>query len=291
MSGGLRKNKMLYKNISIFVIIIIAWIIIISIYILYSSIHPRNYVTEKTPNDIGVDYEDIELKTEDGLKLAAWYIDSKKDSTIILMHGYPMDKSVLLDYIAFLYKKYNIIAFDFRYFGYSEGKHTTVGYEEKKDLKAAISYAREKGAKKIGLFGGSMGAAVAIMTASETKVDAIVADSPYSNLYEMIKKRYEQFYFMKYPFVWITELIAKPLMKTSLRDVSPLNHVKKLDIPIFLIICYKDDTVSVEGVKKMAESSNTELWVIKAQGHVTGHYFFPEEYEKRVLEFYEKNLK
>jgi len=41
------------------------------------------------------------------------------------MHGYPMDKGNIFGMVSFLAKKYNLLLFDFRAMGKSEGFFTT----------------------------------------------------------------------------------------------------------------------------------------------------------------------
>ena len=232
----------------IYLIIILGWIVLISFYGFYSSTHPKKFISERTPADLGLEYKNITLTTKDNLKLASWYIPSenKTNKTIILLHGYPFDKGNILSLVSFLHKKFNIFMFDFRYLGRSEGRLTSVGYHEKKDLMAAVDYLKKRGDKKIGVMGFSLGGAVAIMTANETGVDAIISESSYANLYKMIQTTYRQFYFFKHPFVFLTNLFAKMILGVDARDVSPMEDIKKLDIPIMIIHGEKDSQIPVE---------------------------------------------
>ena len=41
-----------------------------------------------------MEYENVTLKTSDGIELDAWYVPSHKDTNkpIVVLHGYPYDK-------------------------------------------------------------------------------------------------------------------------------------------------------------------------------------------------------
>ena len=47
----------------------------------------RNPIDE-SPADYGMDFETLTLTTEDGCKLAAWYVPSKNGAALIAQHGY-----------------------------------------------------------------------------------------------------------------------------------------------------------------------------------------------------------
>lgn len=74
--------------------------------------------------------------------------------------------------VEFLLKEgYNVLVFDFRAHGKSEGgKYTTVGDKELLDVKAAVEWLKKthpERADKIGLIGFSMGAMVTIRSLAE----------------------------------------------------------------------------------------------------------------------------
>ena len=93
------------------------------------------------------------------------------------MHGYPTNKADVLPFSMFLLKKFNVFLFDFRSFGESQGKYTTAGFEEVKDLNAAINYLKNRDdTKNIGALGFSLGGSVALMNKND-KLDAIVVDN------------------------------------------------------------------------------------------------------------------
>src|SRR3989344_607052 len=197
-------NMQLLIRIFLFIMF---FLVIFSILTFFLSIHPKKIVTKLEPSDLGLKYEEVNFKSIDGIKLSGWLIpNNKTKSTIIVMHGYPADKANLLGIGEFLAKDFNVFLFDFRSFGKSEGKYTTVGYLEKNDLLGAIEYLEtEKGITKIGLYGFSLGGAVALMT-SHKNVNAIVTDSAYSRLSNMVKHMYRPFFMLKYPLSYLTRL-------------------------------------------------------------------------------------
>src|SRR3989344_2485924 len=233
--------SLLIRKIVIYGIIIIIFIIVVSLYGFFSSVKPPKIMVDYKPEDFDLDYEDAIFESTDGLKLSGWFIPhNKSKDAIIIMHGYPANKADLLPVALFLNKKYNVFLFDFRSFGQSEGKYTTAGFKEVKDLEGAIGFLKEeKKIKNIGAFGFSLGGAVALMS-KNNEIKAIVADSSYASLDRMVEALYRNFFFLKGPFVLLTNIYAKIFFGISPKDVSPVNAVKEINTPILLIHAGKD---------------------------------------------------
>jgi len=281
------------KNLFLFVLIIFLFIIIFSFLTFYLSIKPGKWPMQFTPESFNLKYEDISFETSDGLKLKGWFITGiNKNKTIIVMHGYPTNKADVLPFSRFLLKKFNVFLFDFRSFGESQGKYTTAGFEEVKDLDAAINYlSNRKDTNKIGALGFSLGGAVALMSKNE-RLDAIVVDSAYSSLDNMIKSMYRHFYVLKYPFVSMTRLYSKMFFGINPKDVSPAEGIKDINKPVFIIHGKKDRQIPVEEAYLLHEANkDAELWIVENADHGYTHALNEKEYEKRVLEFFEKNLR
>lgn len=286
---------MINPYIKIF-LVIIAIIIVISLLNFYMAVHPTRFKTGITPDKVNLKYENINFKTSDNIKIKGWFIQAKtkSDKTIIVCHGYPFDKNNIFGATYFLAEKFNLLYFDFRYFGESQGKYTTIGYKEKEDFLAAVNFLKQKNLTKIGALGFSLGAA-AIIAANSKDVKAIVADSSYATLDKMIERTYFIFPgFTKKPFVFLTKLYTKIFLGIDTKDIAPVNDISKIKVPVLLIHGEKDSQIPVENSKILYEASNkdkTELWIVPKADHGYAHYLYPEIYEQKLFEFFENNLK
>jgi fermentation-respiration switch protein FrsA (DUF1100 family) len=207
------------------------------------------------------------------------------------MHGYPTNKADVLPFSMFLLKKFNVFLFDFRSFGESEGRYTTAGYKEVKDLDAAVKYLKSrKDTGEIGALGFSLGASVAIMNKNDD-IKAIVSDSAYSNLNNMMEVMYKNFYFLKYPFVQLTRIYSKIFFNVDPKEVSPANAIKNINKPVLVIHGKKDKQIPVNEAYLLHNANKkTELWIVDAN-HGEIYVLNKEEYENKVLSFFEKHLK
>src|SRR5688572_1018506 len=68
----------------------------------------------------GIEFQNVELITEDNVRLSAWYTPPKNGAVILVAHGYG-DKRDENFHILFASHGYGVIAWDFRAHGQSEG--------------------------------------------------------------------------------------------------------------------------------------------------------------------------
>ncbi len=270
---------------------LVVFMVIFSLLIFYMSIRPQKIITDLEPSDLGLKYEEITFKSADGVKLSAWFIpNNKTKATIIVMHGYPADKANLLGIAEFLAKDFNVFLFDFRSFGKSEGSYTTAGYLEKNDLLGAIQYLeKEKNITKIGVFGFSLGGAVALMT-NHTNIKAIVTDSAYTKLSHMVEHMYSPFFILKYPLSFLTKLYGIIFLGLNVDDVSPVDNIINIKTPILIIHAEKDSQIPVNEAYLLHNANRkAELWIVKNADHGMAHATNPEEYENKIIEFFKEN--
>lgn len=254
-------------------------------------IFPLKIKSRKTPKDFGLDYEKVEFSTRDGLKLRGWLIKNPKSDKIILMcHGYPFDKGSLLQIAKFLATHYNVLLFDFRYFGESEGKYTTGGLKEVKDVLAALEFLKNKGFEKIGCMGFSMGASALVMSESKD-IKAMALDSPYADILKGIESGYLPLpKFMRRFFAFLTFQFGKIFFK-NLTKKSPLESMEKIKCSVLFIHNKKDFLIPKENSEILCKKAkNSEIFIFDSFGHCDAFFKYREMYCKIVAEFFKKNL-
>jgi alpha-beta hydrolase superfamily lysophospholipase len=130
--------------------------------------------------------------TRDGKLLRGdFWAQPRPAPTIILCHGYRVSRDFLRPVAALEYQHgYNLLLFDFRGHGSSESVFTSGGNIEVRDLEAAIAAASQQPETipgKIILHGFSMGASIALLTLPHPDVIAVIADSPYAHLDDILR--------------------------------------------------------------------------------------------------------
>jgi fermentation-respiration switch protein FrsA (DUF1100 family) len=125
-----------------------------------------------TPAQLDLPFEDLHLKTSDGVELHGWFIPAAQPrGTVLFLHGNAGNISHRLDSIQMFHRlAYNTLIFDYRGYGDSGGKPGEEGTY--RDAEAAWRYLieqRHAPACRIVLFGESMGGAIAAQLAAREK--------------------------------------------------------------------------------------------------------------------------
>ena len=217
-------------------------------------------------------------------------------ATILVGHGYPFDKANILRHALFLHSRFNLWFIDFRYFGESEGTYTTAGWLETRDVEASVAYLTERtdvDPQRIGALGFSMSAAAFIL-ARHPDIRAIVGDSPYASLKDLVAR---QFFFLpgptKWPLVGLTNLYARLLLGVDVEAAAPARAVRQLTAPLLIIHGEADSQIPVEYAREIYANANpasTELWIVPGADHGQAHALEGPRYELRVRTFFERHL-
>jgi len=281
----------------LFIKILIGFVAIFIVYCFMSSqliISPARLKSSDLPSDLGLPYENIILKTSDDIGIKGWFIHhSNAKGNIIVCHGWGSDKADCLDVAQFLWDNgYNVLLFDFRGHGESEGKYCSLGYYERKDLIAAIKYLRQQGETRIGAIGFSMGGTVALMVEAEVpELVAVVAESPYLSFIDVVTS-FTKLHWKspKHPFIPITVWTAGLRLGFSPREVDLRKFVEKISPkPLFIIYGAKDKEVPPFHARKIFEYAKEpkEIWEIPEARHLEAYFVERKEYERRVLNFFD----
>ena len=274
------------------VLIVFSGLIIISLWGFYSSIRPPKIISSVTPRDLKMNYEDVSFRTADGLTLRGWYIPAaqRTERTLILLHGYPADKGNILPALSFLHEDFNLLLFDFRYLGKSEGNYSTVGAKEVEDLLAAIQFLKSRGVREVGVWGFSMGGAVALMTIEKApEIKAVISESSYASLADMTFELL-RIPVLNYPIAYLVGVWAKLFLGIDVRDASPANRIRNTKIPILLIHSSADAVIPFSHARSLqqalAQNPNAEFWFHEEYAHGQ----LASDYRNRVRDFFHKHL-
>ena len=249
------------------------------------------------PESPSLPLEEITFQTEDGLRLrGSFSLRDPKRPTILLCHGVGANRTDLYLFAQLLYEKggFNVLSFDFRGHGQSEGRLTSYGALEQRDLEAALAFLdRRLLRREYGLLGVSMGASVGILVASrDLRLKALWVDSPYSDLAKAIEAHLKLLYgFPKFPFVPFSLLSYRLLFHTAAENVSPIGKIGGMvPRPLMIVNGVKDERMRPEFAKKLYEKAKEpkSLWLIPGAGHLEGHLIDPKGYDERLLAFFEK---
>lgn len=253
-----------------------------------------------TPYELGLDWEVVGIPTPTGAALSGWWLPRPESSRVIVCcYGYRGRKADLLGVSAALWRRgYNVLLFDYRGHGDDAGSRVTLGYREVQDALAAMEFAlaRIPGAR-LGSIGYSMGAAVAIMAAArDTRIEAVVADSPFAAQRNPIKLRLRQTFRMGWsgaPILYLADHLLQLRLGYRFRDVEPLREIGKLaGRPLLLIHGLADSVIDADDSRALyaAAAEPKELWLIPSVEHCGGYFLDRPAYVSRVADFFDRTL-
>jgi dipeptidyl aminopeptidase/acylaminoacyl peptidase len=274
------------------VLIISAFLILASIGLFYISIRPPKIVSSITPRELNMPHEQVSFATADGLTLRGWFIPSAKKAakTVILLHGYPADKGNILPALAFLHTDFNLLLFDFRYLGESDGHYSSAGAKEVEDLLAAIRFLKHRGIKEVGVWGFSMGGAVGLMAIDKApEIKAVVSDSSFASLADMALQLF-RVPLLNYPMAYLIGFWANLFLGIDLKDVSPAENIRNTTLPILITHSSTDAVVPFSQAKTLQQAlvsnSRAEFWFNEEFAHGQ----MGPDYQSRIRNFFQKNL-
>ena len=298
------KTRNIILTVTILLFLVIFAVAAVSVSRSWALLHPEKKPIDTFSSNIAPEYRDISFKgTDRTIVLKGWLFQAKNsDRAVILVHSYGGNRLQFgiktVDLIKeFLNKGYNVFAFDLRNSGESGGKDTTFGYNEKEDIKAAISYMNSQGSKSITLMGFSTGASASILAAAESKsVEAVIADSPYADLKAYLTQNVHKWsHFPAFPFNKTISFALEVTGGIDTSNTSPVNVLTAENPPNLLLIHGRKDKLipvenSIELYQKYSalNSSGAEFWRTEDDGHATGFEKYPDEYLNRVFAFLDK---
>src|SRR5215813_3848032 len=238
---------------------------------------------------------DVEFESGSGSKLRGWLIPGRKGA-VVLTHGFRGDRRQMLGRASFLSKAgYSVLLFDFQAHGESPGKQITIGYLESRDAQAAVEFMKKNcPGEKLGVIGLSMGGAAAVLASPALEVDAMVLEEVYPDIERATANRMERYF-----GAWARGLGPLLIVQLPLRAgiekeaLRPIDRVGAIKAPKLFIAGAKDRNTKLDESRELfaAAAEPKEFWVVEEAAHVDVHQIAKEEYERRVLDFFEKRLR
>jgi dipeptidyl aminopeptidase/acylaminoacyl peptidase len=251
------------------------------------------------PAQYGLTYEEVIFPSRDGLALQGWFIPAPEaKGTIVFCHGHAGSMDPDVQYApAFHERGYNVLMFDFRGHGRSEGQHVSMGYYERQDLLGAVDYLQSQGIDRVGVLGFSMGGAVAMATASHSEaIQAVISDGGFARLSGPIAAGVREqglpgflASLAGHFIMWLMGL----RLGCSLSGADPIRWVDKIaPRALFIIHGALDPFITVEEARELyaAAGEPKEIWIVPEAGHREADRRHPEEYRHRVLAFFDRWL-
>jgi fermentation-respiration switch protein FrsA (DUF1100 family) len=231
-----------------------------------------------TPENIGLAYEEVQLLTSDDVRLHGWYVPADNAlGTVLFSHGNAGNIGHRLDSVRlFNGLGLNVLLYDYRGFGNSEGKTTEAGtYLDGQAAWDWLALERQIVPGRIVLFGRSLGAAVAADLAIHNPSAAVILESAFTSVPDMAARIYP----------WL------PVRTLSRFQYNNLDKVREITAPLLIVHSPDDEIIPYEQGEQLFEQAREPKQFLKLQGgHNDGFYVSRDHYAESLAEFLQQVL-
>ena len=248
------------------------------------------------------DFENLEITSQDGLKLKAKLLKAPRDTNkvLIAVHGY---RSYNLKEYAYYIKFYhdlgfNILLPDNRAHGESEGTYIGFGWLDRLDCIQWIYKMKEYFNKdlQIVLHGISMGSATVLMASGEelpSDVKCIISDCGFTSVLEEFEHELKLAHITPALILPTATLLSKKRVGYSFKEASTIDQVKKSKTPTLFIHGDQDDFVPTYMVYDLynACGADKDLLIVEGAGHAQSYLVAQELCEKTIIDFMNQYIK
>jgi fermentation-respiration switch protein FrsA (DUF1100 family) len=265
------------------------WLVLPVAVAILATHRPRAAVT---PVDVGRRYQQVMIETADGLELAGWYVRSRNGAAVI---SYPTRQGKLPQARMLVRHGYGVLLLDARGYDGSQGDPNVFGWDDTKDIDAAVSWLRHRPDIHDGRIGGigfSVGGEMMLQAAaSNAGLRAVVSDGA-----GFRSVREELLYG---PRAWFTSLPEQAIQSAALAVMSGTPPPPSLEslvgqiTPRSVFFIYAGHGAGGEEFNDdyyRAASAPKRIWRIAEAKHTGGFAARPRDYERRVVGFFDEAL-
>jgi fermentation-respiration switch protein FrsA (DUF1100 family) len=229
-----------------------------------------------TPTRFGLPFDELEIATEDGETLHAWWIPAKNArGAVVLFHGNAGNISHRLDYAAMFDRLgYSTLLVEYRGYGRSTGKPSEQGtYRDAAASWRWLTQTKGVAAGEIVLFGESLGGAVAAWLASRERPRALVLASTFTSVPDLAAELY--------PIL--------PVRLLSRFEYNTLEALSSVNAPVLIAHSASDDIIPYSHGRRLhAAAREPKAFLELAGGHNDGFVFMRPDWVNALGAFLEE---
>jgi hypothetical protein len=269
--------------------LVIVYALVVPVGVAILATHrPRQPVMEV---ELGRPYEQVDLRTSDGLQLAAWYVRSRNGATVI---SYPTRIGKLPQARMLIRHGYGVLLLDARGYEGSDGAPNMFGWGETRDIDAAVAWLQRQPDVRDGRVGGigfSVGGEMMLEAAAENHdLRAVVSEGA------GIRSIREELLYGARSIPTLPTQVVETTALAVLSGTAPppsLHDLAQRIAPRFVFLVYAEHGAGGEDLNKnfyRAARDPKQLWRVPGAGHTGGLTAQPRTYERRVVGFFDRAL-
>lgn len=232
-------------------------------------------VVDLTPGRLGMKYEEVYFRTDDGLRLHGWFVPAEgAGATLVWFHGNAGNISHRVDNLKLFHDRLqvNVFLFDYREYGKSEGVVSEEGTY--RDGEAALRYLAGRtdvDPRRIVLFGQSLGTAVAVELAARGARHPLILEAPFTSIVDMARRAF--------PFLPVSLLV-----RTRYDSIAKIERVAA---PVLILHGDRDEMIPYRQGLRLFEAAKEpkEFFTIVGARHNDTHIAGGEPYLRALRSF------
>lgn len=226
-----------------------------------------------TPRQAGLDYENVNLVTADGIALHGWFVPGAQPrGTVLFLHGNAGNISHRLDSLRMFHRLgYSTLIVDYRGYGNSAGKPSEQGtYLDAEAAWRYLTETRKTPSSTIVLFGESLGGAVAAWLAVRHPPAALVIASGFTSVPDLAATFY--------PYL--------PVRLLSRFSYDTREYLGSVATPVFIAHSPDDEIIPYRHGRALYDAANPPKRFLELSGgHNEGFIFMRESWVRTLGEF------
>lgn len=249
--------------------------------------HPDR-VLYSTPAELGLRFEAVHFRSQDGTPLTGWFIPAagyanpaEAKGTVVHFHGNAQNMSAHWQYVAWLPRRgYNLFVFDYRGYGASQGEPEVKGVFE--DARSALDYVRARkdvNPERLLVLGQSLGgtnAIAAVGSGNRSGVRAVAIEAT----------------FYSYSSIASDKVSGAGLLMND--TYSAAHYVDQLaPLPLLLIHGTADPVIPYAHAQRLMDKAREpkRLITVEGGGHIEAFTpRFGSAYQDAVVDFFDAAL-
>ena len=238
---------------------VVIFIIVVPIFLFFSArfLEQRSLyfpfgTINATPENIDLEYEELDIITADGIRLSAWFIPSEDSRAVLLFcHGNGGNISHRLEKISIMNRLgLDILIFDYRGYGKSSGRPSEDGlYKDAEAVYDHMVNERKTPPQKIIGYGESLGSPVIINLALKREMAGIIIEEAFTSVRAMAREH----------FPFIPGFVLKS-------GYNSLGMIKDVKIPKLIFHSVNDEIVPFEQGERIFETASEPKEFVELRG-------------------------
>jgi hypothetical protein len=260
----------------------------------YTLLNPPCGEDGKTPGDFGYSWENVRLAARAGGSFRGYFIPGTNGAAIIIPPPYGGGRGNRLqegDVLA----RHGYAVFSFESRRCAGMGSLSLGYEETAEVQDALDYLRGRNdidPDKIGILGFSSAGATSVMAGARfPEIRAVVAEGGYGDFAEGAVGLGTGSNILETIFKASMAISYRIISGTDIDKLSPEDVIGSIaPRPVLLIYGSRERSLGGAYRQLTAAGENAQLWVVEGAGHGDYLTIAPEEYEQRIVTFFDKAL-